>query len=128
MAKFICWWLIWNTKLGKLAPWITAIAIWRWPRKKTSLYPDPFASYDTDCVVVSGTERHNGMWVQCHHCKGGFPAFTTHTEYLKVVEVRLPKTPSKKDMSRIEVVCPNCRKVNSYWFYDQAIRDLYGFE
>jgi hypothetical protein len=123
--KFVSWWLIWNVPLGKIGPFITSIALWRWG-EKTKLHPNPFAADDCDVVIVTGTENHNGMWVQCHHCKGGFLAFDNYMKYLLLVKEELPKTPSKEAISRIEVICPNCRGLNSYWFYPQYIKDLYN--
>ena len=123
--KHAAWWLIWNTRLGKFGPFVTSIALWR-RDKKMELHPDPFAAYDTDSVIVSGTKNYDGMWVKCRHCKGGFPVFVDYEGFKELVVYTLDHVPGRETTCQIVVECPNCRKKNHYWFYEQAIKDLYG--
>lgn len=124
--KYAAWWLVWNVRLGdRLSSIICGIALWR-RGKKMEIRPNPFTDRDTDVVVVSRTEHHNGIWTKCRHCKGGFLAFTDYKSFEELVVYAMGRVPGRETMCQIAVVCPNCRKKNHYWFYEQAIKDLYG--
>jgi len=125
MIRRACWWLANWVPLGPLGPWVTGVAMWRWPRKqKTSIEPNPFSVEDVDCVVVTGTDRHDGVWVQCRKCKSGFPAFGDYKQFLSLVQETLPATEEKGATSLIGVRCPNCNRENHYWLYNQPVKDM----
>lgn len=121
----MAWVLLNNVPLGPLSQFVTSLAIGN--RKRRCIFqPDLFRVYGCDVLEVGGTKYNNGMWGQCHHCKGGFMLFGDCDEFECLVVDELKETSTKKAMCMIRKDCPSCGWANTYWFYQNSVKERYG--
>lgn len=124
VVRRAAWFLLNNVPLGPLTPFITLLAMGR--RKHRCIFqPDLFRTYGCDMVEITNATGHNGMWAQCHHCKGGFWLFDDYKGFECLVVDELKETPTKEAMCMIRKDCPSCGWANTYWFYKIAIKEKY---